>query len=81
MKNGRVSINDLMEKFSISEVSVRKDLASLEEKKLLLRVKSGAVNLQQYNESDGSHLQKKSLKHTLRKKRESVLGCIFNSRQ
>ena len=74
-ENGRVSINDLMEKFSISEVSVRKDLASLEEKKLLLRVKSGAVNLQQYNESDEFSLAKKSLKHAEEKKRIGKLAA------
>ena len=42
-----VFIKNLMAQFGISEVSVRKDLAALEEKGLLIRVKGGAVNLHQ----------------------------------
>lgn len=74
-ENGRVSVSELMERFSISEVSIRKDLASLEEKKLLLRVKGGAVNLQQYNDSDEFSLADKRLKHAEEKKRIGKLAA------
>lgn len=76
-ESGRVSITDLMEKFSISEVSVRKDLASLEEKKLLIRVKGGAANIQQYSDSDEFSLAKKSLKHAEEKRRIGKLAATL----
>ena len=48
LKNeGKIYISDLIKQFDISEVSIRKDLAVLEERKLLLRVKGGAVNMHQ----------------------------------
>ncbi|PWU47692.1 DeoR/GlpR transcriptional regulator [Micromonospora globispora] len=40
---GRVSVNDLMDRFGVSAVTVRKDLESLERRRLLRRVRGGAV--------------------------------------
>lgn len=43
-QNGKVKVNDLSEKFGISEVTIRIDLADLEAKGLLSRVHGGAVS-------------------------------------
>lgn len=40
---GRVSVSDLVERFGVSAVTVRKDLESLERRRLLRRVRGGAV--------------------------------------
>jgi len=42
-KEDKITIHDLSEQYNISEVSVRKDLTILEDKKLLIRVKGGAI--------------------------------------
>ncbi|MEO6826955.1 MAG: DeoR/GlpR family DNA-binding transcription regulator [Microbacteriaceae bacterium] len=41
--NGRVTVNELAERFGVSAVTVRKDLDSLERRSLLRRVRGGAV--------------------------------------
>jgi len=43
-KNGKVKVNDLSKRFGISEVSIRADLAELEEKQLLSRIHGGAIS-------------------------------------
>lgn len=57
-EKNRIMIADLTNKFGVSEVSIRKDLADMEEKKLLLRVKGGAVNIHQYDMDDISIMYK-----------------------
>lgn len=61
----RILISDLTKSFDVSEVSIRKDLADLEEKKLLIRVKGGAINIHQSNDADDIsilHKQQKNIK-------------------
>lgn len=41
--SGRVLVNDLVEQFGVSAVTIRKDLDSLEQRSLLRRVRGGAV--------------------------------------
>jgi DeoR family transcriptional regulator of aga operon len=41
--HGRVSVSDLIERFGVSAVTIRKDLESLERRRLLRRVRGGAV--------------------------------------
>ncbi|MDP4132671.1 MAG: DeoR/GlpR family DNA-binding transcription regulator [Bacillota bacterium] len=43
-RDGKVRVNDLSKTFEVSEVSIRADLAELEEKELLSRVHGGAVS-------------------------------------
>ena len=43
-KTGKVKVSDLSELFRISEVSIRADLAELEEKQLLSRIHGGAIS-------------------------------------
>ena len=42
-EGGRVSVPDLAERFGVSLVTVRKDLERLERRRLLRRVRGGAV--------------------------------------
>src|SRR4051812_28412580 len=42
---GRVAVSDLVERFGVSSVTVRKDLDALERRSLLRRVRGGAVSL------------------------------------
>lgn len=42
-----IFVKDLSEEFGVSEVTIRNDLEQLEEKKLLIRARGGAMNFQQ----------------------------------
>ncbi|MDD4033452.1 MAG: DeoR/GlpR family DNA-binding transcription regulator [Bacteroidales bacterium] len=65
--NNKILITDLVRIFEVSEVSIRKDLEDLEEKKLLLRVKGGAVNIHQLNDMDDLSIDRKQLKNAREK--------------
>ena len=68
LKNeGKILISDLMKQFDVSEVSIRKDLAVLEERKLLLRVKGGAVNMHQSVDYDDMSISQKQRLHSREK--------------
>lgn len=60
---GRVHVSDLVETFDVSEVSIRKDLAVLEERKLLVRVKGGAIVLHQSGDYDDLSISHKQQLH------------------
>ena len=66
-ESGKIYVTDLMKFFDISEVSVRKDLAELEEKQLLIRVKGGAINIHQNTDIDDLSIANKELKHAKEK--------------
>lgn len=70
-EQGRVSVPDLVSTFGVSEVSIRKDLAVLEDRQLLVRVKSGAINIHQTGESDDLSI---SHKQHLNAKEKKLLG-------
>ena len=48
----KVLIADLVKTFGVSEVSIRKDLAVLEERQLLVRVKGGAIIMHKTEDYD-----------------------------
>ena len=64
---GRVHVSDLVETFDVSEVSIRKDLAVLEERKLLVRVKGGAIVLHQSGDFDDLSISHKQQLHAREK--------------
>lgn len=68
---GRVSVASLVDTFEVSEVSIRKDLAVLEEKQLLVRVKGGAINIHQSGEFDDNSITEKQKLHSREKQ---ILG-------
>lgn len=61
---GKIYVTDLMKQFDVSEVSIRKDLAVLEERKLLLRVKGGAVDMHQSGDYDDMTISQKQHLHS-----------------
>lgn len=67
----KVLISDLVETFGVSEVSIRKDLAVLEGRHLLVRVKGGAIIINRTGESDDLSVQHKKLLHS---KEKQMLG-------
>lgn len=67
---GRVSVQDLVATFGVSEVSIRKDLAVLEERQLLVRVKSGAINIHQNGDCDDLSVNRK--KHINARQKEMI---------
>lgn len=69
--NGRVNVASLVDTFGVSEVSIRKDLSVLEEKQLLVRVKGGAININQYGEYDDNSITEKQKIHAREKQ---ILG-------
>jgi len=64
---GRVSVDQLVKTFEVSEVSIRKDLAVLEERKLLVRVKGGAIALHQAGDFDDLSISRKQQLHAREK--------------
>ena len=64
---GRVHVADLVSYFGVSEVSIRKDLAVLEERKLLVRVKGGAIVLHQSGDYDDLSISHKQQLHAREK--------------
>lgn len=62
-EEGRVMIAPLVKAFGVSEVSIRKDLAILEERKLLVRVKGGAIVMRQNAEQDDLSITHKQKLH------------------
>ena len=64
---GRVFVGQLVDAFGVSEVSIRKDLAVLEERKLLVRVKGGAIALHQPGDLDDMSISSKQQLHTREK--------------
>ena len=67
----RVYVDQLVETFGVSEVSIRKDLAVLEERQLLVRVKGGAINLHQSGDYDDMSISHKQRLHA---KEKQILG-------
>lgn len=59
--NGRISINEIQEKFGISVESARRDLRILEEKGLLKRTHGGAITISQVNSLPPRHRDMKSI--------------------
>lgn len=70
-EKNRVTIAELVRKFSVTEVSIRNDLALLEEKKLLVRVKGGAVNIHNFSDSEDIPV---SHKQTLHSREKQLIG-------
>ena len=66
-EKNRVTIAELVEEFGVSEVSIRNDLAVLEERKLLVRVKGGAVHIHQSSEYDDIPVASKQVIHAREK--------------
>ncbi|MCR5710791.1 MAG: DeoR/GlpR family DNA-binding transcription regulator [Bacteroidales bacterium] len=64
---GRVQVDQLVETFGVSEVSIRKDLAVLEERKLLVRIKGGAIIIHQGGDFDDLSISRKQQLHTREK--------------
>lgn len=67
-KNGQVYVQKLSKQFKVSEVTIRNDLEQLEQKKLLIRARGGAINFdgfvgndQMIAEKNKIHYQEKAL--------------------
>src|SRR5690554_7025234 len=64
-EHGQVNVNELSEQFGVSEVTIRNDLAHLEQKNLLIRARGGAIKTEKAS-LDLRFLEKKS-KHVREK--------------
>lgn len=65
--SGKVMIAPLVEAFGVSDVSIRKDLAVLEERQLLVRVKGGAIVLRPGGEKEDISISRKQKLHAREK--------------
>lgn len=63
MKKGTIRVKDVSSRFSVSEVTIRKDLELLETKNLLLRVRSGAIRMNRNYIGDDYSIKEKQEKH------------------
>jgi len=77
--DGKIFISDLVKQFDVSEVSIRKDLAVLEERRLLLRVKGGAVNMHQSVDYDDMTISQKQHMHSREKQMIGKLAASLIS--
>lgn len=69
LKNkGKVMVAELAREFGVTEVSIRKDLEELENRKLLIRVKGGAVSLYSDSQHDDMLISEKALLHQREKR-------------
>ncbi len=59
MQNGRVTVEELVERFGVSSVTIRKDLALLEESKVVMRTHGGAIQTKQTSNSLPFHTRLK----------------------
>jgi len=73
--DGKVSVNELSEKFDISVVSIRNDLSHLEKKGLLIKTRGGAIKSQPVN-FDLSLNQKLKINYS-EKQRIGKKACEF----
>lgn len=62
-KKGKVKVAELARDFKVTEVSIRKDLEELENRKLLIRVKGGAVSIYSDSQYDDRLISEKALLH------------------
>lgn len=62
-KKGKVKVKELARDFKVTEVSIRKDLEELENRKLLIRVKGGAVSIYSDSQYDDRLISEKALLH------------------
>jgi len=66
-EKGSIKVKDISKRFNVSEVTIRKDLKLLEKKKVLLRVRGGAISLKYNNiediEKDDSISEKQQKNH------------------
>lgn len=68
-EKGKVTVADLAREFNVTEVSIRKDLEELEGRKLLIRVKGGAVSPYPDSQHDDMLISEKALLHHREKQR------------
>lgn len=59
--NGTVTVKDIMDKLSVSDMTVRRDLTELDKLGKLKRVHGGAQSLSLYQREELSHLEKKEI--------------------
>ncbi len=66
--HGQVNVNDLSESLGVTGVTIRNDLAQLEKKRVLIRARGGAINLEQNFADEDYPLSDKQKKHLAEKK-------------
>lgn len=67
-ENPTVSVSELSKEFNVSEVTIRKDLNELKRRKLLTRVRGGAIKHPEKESNNDVAVDKKSLFHYKEKK-------------
>lgn len=72
-ENGRVRVSELSREFDCSEVTIRNDIRSMDEKGLLRKVHGGALKIE--TEPQRKYSAKSIYRHTERKK--SIAACAY----
>lgn len=76
-KNGIVTVNDLIEKLNVSDMTIRRDLADLEDNGRLIRVHGGCQSINYHINDELAHSEKQSV---FRKEKmevaEIAVSCI-----
>lgn len=68
-QNNRVMVNELSEKYGLSEVTIRKDLEVLKNRNLLFRIRGGAIKIPMTNfDGNDVHIESKRLFHFKQKR-------------
>jgi len=70
-QNNRVTVNELCEKYGLSEVTIRKDLEILKNRNLLFRIRGGAIRIPSINR-DGNDVRVESKRLFYYKQKKSI---------
>lgn len=76
-KKGTVRTNEIVEDLNVSDMTVRRDLAELEEKGVLTKIHGGARSNSVFQFKEKSH-QEKHAQNIEQKKRSCPKGCVTN---
>jgi len=78
---GQVTVSDLSNKFSISEVTIRNDLAHLERQQMLIRARGGAIKIKHLKMEIDPPLSEKEKEYLIEKQKiaKSALKLIEDS--
>lgn len=69
---GIVTVKDIMNKLGVSDMTIRRDLSELDKLKKIKRIHGGAQSLSHYKTEELSHLQKKDINISEKKKAAQI---------
>lgn len=76
--SGQITVNEIMDALSVSDMTVRRDLTDLSKRNLLIRTHGGAQRIVASEGYERSHVEKKSLHEDEKRKIASLTASYIN---